>query len=168
MRFSLAYNEDGSFLVASSGDLHGQRPLDLVETTDLFPRDRLRDADPNEGLERPLDDVADTEAEILMSDPLRRPRWRFLAMALLAMLAVVALRIWLPSSNSVIETQPLAPSIPAVLPPWAPAEPPPAPPAPAQANDSLNAATLNHPTAYIQFCWNSPSMCAKDLQRRSS
>ena len=156
MRFSLAYDEDGSFLVASSDDREGPKPAQPLERGDLFDPDGLRFPEPKEGIEDPQDDVAGTDAEMLVTPPPGLPRWPFITLAALALIAVVALRLWLPSTSSGTETGQITPPAGAVLPPWAPAEPP---PALGRGSASWTAATIDPPTAYVQFCRNCPSLC---------
>jgi hypothetical protein len=159
MRLSIAYDEDGSFLVASSGNEEEERLVQPVETGDLFVTNRPRDTELNDAIDGPNDDMGATQAEILIAAPSGRLPWRFLTLAALALVAAIALRLWLPSTSPKIETDPIAPPTAAAVPPWAPAEPLHLPPVPDQANASWTAATVGGPTANLQFCWNSPSLC---------
>jgi|SRR5215211_4600903 len=159
MRLSIADDEGGTILVASSGDTEARGSAQPVETSDLFFTHHLREPELHEVIEGSRDDVAANKAEILMTSPPGRPRWRLLTMAGLAVVAAIALRPWLPSTSPEIDTGPIAPTSSAALPPWAPAEPLQAPPASGQASASWSAATVDRPTTYVQFCHNSVSLC---------
>lgn len=98
-----------------------------------------------------------TSTEILTIGPPPPPRWGVAIAAGLVVLAAVALAPW-PTTSSETETRQVVPASGA-MPPWAPAEPQQAAPPLRQAYANWNAATVDRPTAYLQFCHNSPTLC---------
>jgi hypothetical protein len=98
-----------------------------------------------------------TRVEILIT-PAPRPWGRLLTVAALALVAAVALRAWPQSTTSETEADPIAPTA-AAFPPWAPAEAQQMALALSQTNARWNAATVDRPTAYLQFCHNTLSLC---------
>jgi hypothetical protein len=98
-----------------------------------------------------------TTTEILTIGPPPHRRWGVVVAAGLVVLAAVALSSW-PTNSAEIETRQIVPASGAV-PPWAPAEPQQEAPALRQAHANWNAATIDRPTAYMQFCRNSPTLC---------
>ena len=150
MRLSIAYDEEGSVPAAPSGDPDGQKLVPANEEG-TAPAAPLSDPDG----QKP---VPATAAEILIS-PAPGPGVRhFLTVLALVLLAIVVLRLWLPDVSPETETGPIAPTA-AAVPPWAPAEPQQAARPSGQACTSRNATTVDRPTAYVQFCQNSGSLC---------
>jgi len=90
-----------------------------------------------------------TTTEILTSSPLRPQQWGVLATGL-AIFAATTLAPWLLNTNSQAEIIPRAGSS-------ATASQQTSAPVPAKRGWSL--ATINRPTAYVQFCGNTPSLC---------
>jgi hypothetical protein len=133
MRFSIAYNEDGTVLTSSSGGEDAEKSQ-VIKTA-------------NE---------AATIATLVAPSP--GPPRRIVRTAVAVAVVAVALAPLLLIAGSDTEANPIAPAS-AVVTPWAPAKPQQAALAPAAAEAGWNTGGVDRPTAYIEFCQNTPGLC---------
>lgn len=105
-----------------------------------------------------------TSTETLISPPATRPG---LGVLIAGVAAAIAFTPWLLIPNSESETGPIATTLGAT-PPWAPAEPQRWALAMSHAGVSGNTGTVDRPTAYRQFCQNSPTLCDRAAPTPSS